>query len=193
MSFAPIVHIACLLLEFGRNPLLSRTRRHRTGPLRSILFVSILLANGLAVADDSPGHLDLVALGFAPIAEPAIDLQIGAAEFDLAALAAQATDPDLAALLDNVDAFYLQQFVPPDAATVVAASNLATALIVAGWMPAQTELQGTRQVVVYVRPDGLTIAGITVVAVNAGTEVSIANVVGNILPEQLATLGLPVP
>jgi len=71
--------------------------------------------------------------------------------------------------------------------------NLATALIVAGWIPAQTELQGTRQVVVYVRPDGLTIAGITVVAVNAGAEVSIANVVGNILPEQLATLGLPVP
>jgi hypothetical protein len=166
--------------------------RNRTGTL-STLLLSILLSSGAGRADDSLGYLDLAALGFAPTAAPAIDLQIGAAEFDLAALAAQATDPDLAALLDNVDAFYLQQFVPPDAATVVAASNLATTLILSGWMPAQTELQGTRQVVVYVRPNGLTIAGITVVAVDAGAEVSIANVVGNILPEQLATLGLPVP
>ncbi|MDA0338159.1 MAG: hypothetical protein O2782_23560 [bacterium] len=157
------------------------------------VLLTILFTVAPGRASDSVGHLDLAALGFAPTAEPAVDLQIGAAEFDLAALAAQATDPNLAAVLANVDAFHLQQFVPPDAATVIAASNLATALITAGWLPAQSEFQGTRQIVVYVRLVGPIVAGLAVVAVDAGREVSIANVVGNILPQQLATLGLPLP
>jgi hypothetical protein len=47
----------------------------------------------------------------------------------MAALATQATDPDLALLLGAVEGFHLKQFAPPDQATVLAASNLATALI----------------------------------------------------------------
>lgn len=143
--------------------------------------------------DPSFGRLDLVALGFAPAPEPAVDLVIGTAEFALAALAAQTHDPDLAALLANVESFCLVQFVPPDQATVIAASALPDALTGAGWQLVQAESQDTRQVTVHLRMAGAVIAGLTVIAIDAGAEVSIANVVGNIQPPQLATLGLPIP
>lgn len=151
------------------------------------------LAGTPSDAAGNPGEIDLPALGFAPVAAALVDLHIGAAEFDLAALATQPSDPQLAALLGAVDAFHLKQYSPPDDATVMAASNLAPALIGSGWLPVKTEFQGTRQVVVYARPVDLVIAGLVIVAVDAGLEVSIANVVGNISPTQLATLGLPLP
>ena len=93
-----------------------------------------LLWAGPGIAQVPAGQIDLVALGFAPVAEPAVDLDIGAAEFDMAALATQATDPDLALLLGAVEGFHLKQFAPPDQATVLAASNLATALILPAWL-----------------------------------------------------------
>jgi hypothetical protein len=55
------------------------------------------------------------------------------------------------------------------------------------------EFPDTRQVVVYVLPVGLAFAGLVITAVDVNREVSIDNVVGNIAPQQLATLGLPVP
>jgi hypothetical protein len=145
--------------------------------LCSCLVAINLLWAGPGIAQVPAGQIDLVALGFAPVAEPAVDLDIGAAEFDMAALATQATDPDLALLLGAVEGFHLKQFAPPDQATVLAASNLATALILSGWLSAMAEFQDTRKVVVYVLSVGL----------------AFANVVGNIAPQQLATLGLPVP
>ena len=47
-----------------------------------------------ADAVPSPGQVDLVALGFDPSAEATTDLAIGSADFAVAALIAQATDPD---------------------------------------------------------------------------------------------------
>ena len=131
--------------------------------------------------------------GIAQVPAGQINLDIGAAEFDMAALATQATDPDLALLLGAVEGFHLKQFAPPDQATVLAASNLATALILPGWLSAMAEFQDTRQVVVYVLPVGLAFAGLVITAVDVNREVSIDNVVGNIAPQQLGTLGLPVP
>lgn len=173
----------------------SRRRSARSRPDWVAVCIAAVtwLAGTPSVAAGPPGQIDLAALGFAPAAEALVDLHIGAAQFDLAALATQSSDPELAALLGAVKAFHLKQFSPPDDATLIAAGTLAPALIGSGWVPVKTEFQDTRQVVVYVRPKGQGIAGLVVVAVDAGHEVSIVNVVGNISPTQLATLGLPFP
>ncbi len=160
-----------------------------------ILLSFLLVASSArpGAGSDTPGHLDLVALGFDPVEEPSTDLTIGSAEFAVASLAAQASDPDLAALLGNVEAFSLRQFTPPNDATLLAAQSLAASISTDGWLLVQAEAQGTRQVTVHIKLDGVMVGGLTIMALDPGREVSIANVVGNIPPQQLATLGLPIP
>lgn len=159
------------------------------------VVLTCLVATLSAGADGGPtaGQLDLVSLGFEPVAVPSIDLDIGTAEFAAAALAVQPTDPDLAALLANVSAFSLLQFAPPDAATLGAAQVLPGAIVGAGWVPVQTDTQGTRTVTIHAKFNGLLVSGLTVIAIDPGREVSIANVVGDIQPTQLVSLGLPIP
>ncbi|MBT4099537.1 MAG: hypothetical protein HOM68_13525 [Gemmatimonadetes bacterium] len=162
--------------------------------LRLLLVFSLLAAPAYAGDGGSePGRLDLVALGFEPVVEPTVDLTIDAAQFAIAALVAAETDADLAALLGNVEAFCLRQYSPPDAATFAAAQVLPAAIVADGWQLVQAETQGSRQVTVHLKLDGLVVGGLAVIAIDADREVSVANVVGNIQPAQLATLGLPLP
>ena len=160
---------------------------------RWITLLCLSLAPIAADAVTSPGQVDLTALGFAPGAEATTNLTIGSSDFAVAALIAQATDPDLSALLANVKAFSLRQYAPPDAATIAATQALTTGLLADGWQLVEAELQDTRQVSVYAMVDGAIVAGLVVIAVDAEHEVSVANVVGDIQPSQLATLGLPIP
>lgn len=143
--------------------------------------------------DIGVGMVDLDALGFEPGAEPAFGLVLGSAQFDVAALAAQATDPELAGQLAAVEAFCLHQYLAPDAMAIDAAGDLLLALVADGWQLARQELQDTRQVSVYLKSEAGEIAGLTVVAIDPGLEVTIANVVGNIEPARLTSLGLPIP
>ena len=160
------------------------------------LVLFVLAGPTPSCADGSSGqigYVDLDSLGFAPTAEPAVELVIGSAEFSVAALAAQATEPDLASLLASVETFCLHQYAPPDAETVDAATALISALEDGGWQLSQFDLQGTREVSVYVMAQGEMIAGLAVIAIDPGLEVTIANIVGDIDPLKLTTLGLPIP
>jgi hypothetical protein len=61
-----------------------------------------------------------------------------------------------------------------------------------GWIKAREERQGGQQVCIYARMQDETIAGLAVVTIHPGHLVVVANVVGNIPPDQLERLGLPI-
>lgn len=184
-----------VLTPLGRHHSLVTLRSFFTALLATSV-VSLGLLNGPVQAETaavSVGQLDLPTLGFAPVAVATTDMAIGSSDFAVAALIAQATDPDLSALLANVGSFSLRQYAPPDAAVIAAAQALIPAIESEGWQLVRAETQGTRQVTVHTMADGAIIAGLTVIAIDVEREVSIANIVGDIQPTQLTTLGLPIP
>ncbi|MFC1526477.1 DUF4252 domain-containing protein, partial [Candidatus Latescibacterota bacterium] len=124
-------------------------------------------------------------------AKPSVDLSLGVAELAPLALAAS-HDPDLVALISGVKAFRLRQYAATDDTTASSARKLMEDLEADGWTKAREEDRGDQQVCIYTRTQDETIAGLTVISIRPGHLVAIANVVGNIPPDQLERLGLPI-
>ena len=165
----------------------------------SIALIALLLAvPAAATPPDNPGGgppdaVDLEALGFAPVQTPAADISYGNADFAHAATAIRDSDPALAALLRSVRTFRLLQFTNPAPGTLQMAATLLAGLPTAGWLRSQLDVQGTREVSIYVRPDAPGMDAIVVVAVDPEHEVTVAIVAGRIDPLGLIALGLPLP
>ena len=138
-----------------------------------------------------PGYVDFDSASFQQ--EATVDLSVDAAQ--LAVLREEASDhnPELAAMMSDLRAFRLRQYSEPEAQTEASALALIQRLEDTGWAQVAAGPATERQVRIYARPHGNSIAGLAVIAIEAGKEVSIANVVGRISPEALERLGLPIP
>jgi hypothetical protein len=157
-----------------------------------VCLLGIAAALSAAPAKATGGVMALADLGFAPAEAPAAEYTLGALELAVAAVAAQATDPELATLLASVSSFHLRQYTPPVPATVAAAETLLARLVSEGWKLARLEVQDSRRLSVYARAGATGIEGLVVVAIDPEREVTLACVGGDIDPLQLISRGLAI-
>lgn len=163
--------------------------------LNGLLILAPLTGSEPAMAEmeakSLPGYVDLDSAGFQEAAS--VDLSVDAAQLALLGEEASGHSPEVAAIVSGLQAFRLRQYMGPDAQTEASAVALMQFLGEADWEQVSAEVLGDRQVCIYVKSHDSAIAGLTVIAIETGVEVSIANVVGSISPAHLGSLGLPIP
>lgn len=161
------------------------------GLLILVLLTDFAPATAEMAIEALPGYVDLDSAGFQEAAT--VDLSVDAAQLALLGEEASGHNPDVAAMMSGLQAFRLRQYSEPEAQTEASAVALMQLLSDTGWEQVTAEALGNRQVYIYVKSQDSAIAGLTVIAIEAGREVSIANVVGSISPTHLERLGLPIP
>lgn len=172
----------------------SRRRAQRGGhPVRPGLALAAFLALATVVAPatayrDLPGYVDFGNLEELGGAEPTVEVSLGTALLGFLAAAAREDEPELADALGRLRSIRLSVF-QLDAAGLTAARERARALIreleADAWEPAVSIRADEDTVHLYMKMDGASVAGMTVVTVAADGEAVFMNIVGEIDPAQL--------
>ncbi len=134
---------------------------------------------------DLPGYVDFGSLGDI-FGEPTVQVSVGASLLGLVGSLSAEEDPEAADLFKRLNGVRINVFedieVPPEVVDFV--KKVSVELRGMGWESVVTVNDGTEQVRIFMKIDGETVHGITVMAVDE-TEAAFINVIGNLNPEEL--------
>ena len=120
-----------------------------------------------------------------------VDVDLSGAMLRVAAGAMETQDPSIAELVASLERVRVQVGAPTgvDAATVAQKmADVQATLVGAGWQKILSVEENTEQVYLYALESAGNIVGLTVFVNEAGEEVVVVNIVGDINPETLGRL-----
>lgn len=151
-----------------------------------LLVAALVLGAGPAWAAH-PGFADLGGLEDRADAAPTVSVTLGDRLLRLAGGAAAAEDPELA-VMQRLESVQVRVYDNADAALAEGIVDFAKDLGSAGWQSVVTVSEGDERVRVLMKPEGDTIAGVTVLVFGGGGGAVLVNAYGEIRPEDLGRL-----
>ena len=170
--------------------------RHVTNIFGSLLC--ILLVMGLARTagaqdvSDHPGYIDFDALDKTFEAAPTLEVNLRGVLMEMAAAAAGESEPEISTLLEKIVAVQVRGFDAADEpleAYLAYSRDLAGHLEARGWQTAVRVREDDERVDIMLNERAGGIAGLLVMLAGDEDERLFINIVGDIRPEQLATVG----
>ncbi len=156
--------------------------------LAALLLASMLVLSAPVQAQQHSGYVDFGDLTELDGREPMVEVSLGAALLGFLAAAAREEEPELADALGKLRAIKLTVFELDDSG-VVAARQRAKAIIrqleADAWEPAVSVRSDDATIHMYMKMNGPSVAGMTVVTVGGDGEAVFMNIVGEIDPAQL--------
>jgi hypothetical protein len=152
------------------------------------LLAALMALPAMAQEDalkDYPGYVDFGALGDI-FGEPTVQVSVGESLLGLVGSLSAQEDPEAAELFKRLNGVRINVFenieVSPEGIDFV--KDVSSQLRGMGWESVVTVNDGAEQVRIFMKIDGDTVNGITVMAVDE-TEAAFINVIGNLKPDEL--------
>ena len=150
-----------------------------------------LVGFGGAQAFAQSGYYPIEDMGIFSEGDLEVDVDLSGAMLRVAAGAMETQDPSIAELVASLERVRVQVGAPTgvDAATVAQKmADVQATLVAAGWQKILSVEENTEQVYLYALESAGNIVGLTVFVNEAGEEVVVVNIVGDINPETLGRL-----
>jgi len=150
-----------------------------------------LVGFGGAQAFAQSGYYPIEEMGIFSEGDLEVDVDLSGAMLRVAAGAMETQDPSIAELVASLERVRVQVGAPTgvDAATVAQKmADVQATLVGAGWQKILSVEENTEQVYFYALESAGNIVGLTVFVNEAGEEVVVVNIVGDINPETLGRL-----
>ena len=150
-----------------------------------------LVGFGGAQAFAQSGYYPIEEMGIFSEGDLEVDVDLSGAMLRVAAGAMETQDPSIAELVASLERVRVQVGAPTgvDAATVAQKmADVQATLVGAGWQKILSVEENTEQVYLYALESAGNIVGLTVFVNEAGEEVVVVNIVGDINPETLGRL-----
>lgn len=159
--------------------------------LVGVLMVAMAGAAAAQAGEAHLGYYPIEEMGIFAQGDIEVDVDLSGAMLKVAAGAMENQDESLAVLVANLERVRVQVGNPSgtDAATIVQKMTAAQAALgKAGWQKILSVEESTEQVYLYALEGDGNIIGLTAFANDAGEEVVVANIVGDIDPQTLGRL-----
>lgn len=160
-----------------------------------LLCVGLIASAARAQTDtlrSQPGYVDFTSVETWFDAEATVEITLQGTLLDLVASASESSDPEFSEVVRSLQGIQVRGYpaegLSPDALND-RTRELTTLLEDQGWERALYVREGREASYVYVRHDGGTIAGLTILSTNPNEESVFVNIVGSIRPEQIQKLG----
>lgn len=154
----------------------------------TVILTAMLALPAMAQEDalkDYPGYVDFGTLGEI-FGEPTVQISVGESLLGLVGSLSAKEDPEAAELFNRLNGVRVSVFenteVPEEGIEFV--KDVSSQLSKHGWESVVTVNDGSEQVRIFMKINGDTVEGITVMAVEP-TEAVFVNVIGNLNPEEL--------
>lgn len=154
----------------------------------TVILTAMLALPAMAQEDalkDYPGYVDFGSLSEI-FGEPTVQISVGQSLLGLVGALSANEDPQAADLFKRLNGVRISVFenteVPPEGVDFV--KDVSSRLSSMGWESVVTVNDGAEQVRIFMKIDGESVQGISVMAVEQ-TEAAFINVIGNLNPEEL--------
>lgn len=167
-----------------------------TAPLRLLLIPTLalpLLAGPMSAADIPPGQVDFGHLARGDARRQVVEVNLDSNLISMVARLAASQEPEVATLLKGLRSVRVNVVGVDDsnrAAVAEQMTGIREQLDAGGWNRIVTVREPDQDVAIHLKARGdEAIEGVTVTVRNGSSEAVFINVVGDILPDQLAELG----
>lgn len=157
-----------------------------------LLFLSGVPGQGQQKLSDQPGYVSIEDLGIFPREDLSVEINLDGAILRMVAEFTRQEDPAFAEVMKNLKAIQVQVFPLAGAKEDAVRGKVDRAvrwLEDRGWSSMVRVREKGSESYIYLKKSGDQIVGLTILAVEAGEEAAMINIVGRIDPAQIGRLG----
>jgi hypothetical protein len=157
-----------------------------------LLFFSAAPGRAQQKLSDQPGYISIEELGIFPREDLSVEINLDGAILRMVAEFTKGEDPAFAEVMKNLKAIQVQVFPLTESKDDVVRGKVDRAvrwLEDRGWTSMVRVREQGDESYIYLKKSGDQIVGLTILAIQAGEEAAMINIVGRIDPAQIGRLG----
>lgn len=141
---------------------------------------------------DQPGYVSIEELGIFPREDLSVEINLDGAILRMVAAATRGDDPEFAKVMSGLKAIQVRVFPLEGAKSDLIRGKVERAarwLEDRGWSSLVRVREKDNESYIYLKKSGEQIVGLTILAIEAGQEAAMINIVGRIDPDEIGRLG----
>lgn len=159
----------------------------------TVLLIFLTVAAGQAQKlSDQPGYVSIEELGIFPREDLSVEINLDGAILRMVAAATRGDDPEFAKVMSGLQAIQVRVFPLAGAQEHTVRGKIERAihwLEHRGWSSMVRVREKGNENYIYLKKSGDQIVGLTILAIEAGEEAAMINIVGRINPDEIGRLG----